>query len=474
MPSAALPLTVTNSGGSQIANVGLQINGAGATSFSVATTTCGALLNSASDCTAQVIFTPVSAGGLAATLVVSSSTGGVSAVSVPLSGTGQVASGLSVAPAQLTFPAVTPGQTSSTQTVTVSNTSIVTASALSLTVSAQFALTQNTCSSNLSAGSSCTVGVVFQPTAGGPATGTLTVNSSTIATAAVVALSGTGGGLGAIQATPAVIGFGTLGVGLISAATTVTVSNPGTTAFNNLDVAAPAGFALANSTCAVTLAAGASCTVGVEFAPAAAGAQSGNLTITSSTASAGAVVALSGMGFDFTVTANGTATQTVSSGQAASYGLVITPLAGSQSGFTFQCGTPPANTTCAFTPASTTVAAGATGNVTAQISTGQSTASAHSTSPLGWRSAPIAFGLALLPLAMFPEARRRRRKFLLLFSLAVSLVAGVSSCTSSGGGTGGGGGGGGGNSTPSGNYSILLTANSNGVTHSMTVTLNVD
>jgi hypothetical protein len=358
--------------------------------------------------------------------------------------------------------------------VTVSNTSIVTASALSLTVSAQFALTQNTCSSNLSAGSSCTVGVVFRPTAGGPATGTLTVNSSTIATAAVVALSGTGGGLGAIQATPAVIGFGTVGVHLISAATTVTVSNPGTTAFNNLDVAAPAGFALANSTCAVTLAAGASCTVGVEFAPAAAGAQSGNLTITSSTASAGAVVALSGMGFDFTVTANGTATQTVSSGQAASYGLVITPLAGSQSGFTFQCGTLPANATCAFTPASTTVAAGATGNVTAQISTGQSTASAHSTSPLGWRSAPIAFGLALLPLAMFPEARRRRRKFLLLFSLAVCLVAGVSSCTSSGGGTGGGGGGGGGNSTPSGNYSILLTANSNGVTHSMTVTLNVD
>ena len=472
--SAPLTLTVTNSGGSSLANVGLQITGAGSGSFSVGTTNCGALLNSGSNCTAQVIFTPAAAGGLAATLVVSSSTAGVAPVNVPLSGTGQVASGLSVSPAQLTFQAIAPGQASAAQTVTLTNTSGVTASALTLTVSAQFALTQNACSSNLSAGSSCTVGVVFQPTAAGPVSGTLTVRSSAIATAAIVALSGTGGGLGAIQATPAVIVFGTVGVGVASAATTVTVANPGAAALSNLALAVPAGFQLVNNTCTATLAAGASCTAGVEFVPAAAGAQSGNLNITSSTASAAAVVALSGLGFDFTVTANGTTTQTVSSGQAASYGLVITPLSGSQGAFTLQCGTLPANAICLFTPASETVSAGAAGNVTAQISTGQSTASARSAAPFGWRAGPIAFGLALLPLAMLPRAWRRRRKALWLCALAAVLAGGVSSCTSAGGGTGGGGGGGGSGSTPSGNYSILLTVTSAGVEHSLTVTLNVD
>jgi hypothetical protein len=467
--STPATLTVTNSGGSSMANIGLQFTGPGSASFTVGSNTCGAVLNNGSNCTAQIIFTPVTAGGIAAALVVSSATTGVAPVNVSLSGTGQVLAGLSVSPAQLTFPPVAPGQSSPVQTVTVGNSASVAASALTLTASAQFSLAQNTCSSSLSAGASCTVGVVFQPAASGTVTGTLTVTSSTVITPAVVSLSGTGGGLGAILATPAVIPFGTVGVGLVSASTTLTITNPGMTVVNNLTWAVPAGFQLAANTCAATLGAGATCTVSVEYAPSTAGPQTGSLSITSSTASAQALVSLSGTGFDFTVTASGATTQSVSSGQAASYALVITPLAGGQGSFTFQCGTLPANALCLLTPNGETIAAGSIGNVTVQISTGQGT-SAQSVTPGLWQAIPLLCGLAMLPLGI----KRRRRALFLAVLLAV-LAVGVSSCTSSGGG---GGcttcGTGGGNSTPAGTYTIPITVVSTGVQHSVSLTLTVE
>ncbi|HUW80103.1 MAG TPA: choice-of-anchor D domain-containing protein, partial [Acidocella sp.] len=150
-------LTVSNTGGAPLANVGFQIAGPAAGSFSIGTTTCGAALNNGSSCTVQVIFTPAAAGGSAATLTISSSTLGVTAASVPLTGTVQ-ASELGVSPSQLTFPPVNPGQSSAPQTVTITNSAGVAASSLVLSVTPQFSLTQNTCGSTLAAGASCSAG----------------------------------------------------------------------------------------------------------------------------------------------------------------------------------------------------------------------------------------------------------------------------------------------------------------------------
>jgi hypothetical protein len=469
--AASVPstLTVTNSGGAPMANVGFQIVGLGASSFSTGATTCGATLANGGSCTVQVIFNPASAGGSAASLVVSSSTLGVITVSVPLNGTGTTANGLNVSPAVLAFPAVIPGQSSAAQTVTVSNSAAFAATSLTLSVSGQFGLTQNTCASSLAAGAICSVGVVFQPTGSGTVTGALTVSSATVANTATVALSGTGGGQGAIQATPPVISFGGVGVGATSSPTTVTITNPSTTiAFGNLAVTAPAGFQLISNACAATLGPGASCTVGVVFSPTSAGAQTGSLSITSSTASASGSVALSGMGSDFTLTASGSASQTVSSGQTADYTLVITPLDGSQGVFAFQCGTLPTNALCVFNPASESLNAGVTGNVTVEISTGGAGSSARLTLPVGWGAVPLVCALVLLPFGW----KQRRNGLLWLVLLAV-LAGGVSSCTSSGGGSGGSGGGGGG-ATPPGTYSIPVTVTSAGVQHSLSLTLTVD
>ena len=466
--SAPLTLTVTNTGGVPMANVGFQVTGQAAGSFATGVTTCGATLANGSSCSVQVIFTPATAGGSVAILTVSSSTLGVTPETVSLTGTGQVWSGLNVDHAQLTFGMTSVGQSSAAQTVTVSNTSSAVASQLAFTVPAQFSLTQNTCTGSLGAGGSCTVGVIFQPTAVGAATGVLTISSASVATPATVLLSGTGAAGAAIQVTPGTIVFATTAPGATSSQTTVTVTNTGATAsLSNLALAVTAGFQLVSNTCPDALAPGLSCTAGVEFTPTVAGAQTGTLTVTSSALATGASVPLSGMSLDFTLAVSGSSSQTVAAGLTANYTLTITPLNGSGGTFTFACGTLPANALCLFNPATETLN-GITGTVTVEISTGKATAELRN--PAMGRILPLVCGLVLLPLGW-----KRRRKALLLAALLSILAGGVSSCTSSGGGTGGGSGGNGGSGgTPAGTYSIPVTAASNGIQHSVTLTLTVD
>jgi hypothetical protein len=192
VPSAPQTLTVSNVGGSPIANVGFSITGAAASSYSIAGTTCGALLNNGSSCTVQIVFTPGATGAIAATLAVSSSTPGVTPASVPLNGSGQLTGALTVNPSQIAFPVVAVGLSSAAQTVTVTNSSSYAIGSVSLAVAAPFSLTQNTCTGSLAADANCTVSVVFQPSIGGAASGVLTVNSSAVAAPVTVALSGTG------------------------------------------------------------------------------------------------------------------------------------------------------------------------------------------------------------------------------------------------------------------------------------------
>jgi hypothetical protein len=198
--------------------------------------------------------------------------------------------------------------------------------------------------------------------------------------------------------------------------------------------------------------------------------------VTSSTVTTGASVPLSALGFDFTVTVSGSSAQTVSSGQTASYTLVITPLSGSQGTFTYLCGTLPADAACTFNPTSETLNAVA-GNVIVQISTGSGTSgqlrAPGAGSPFGGRNLPLALLPLLCGVILLPPGWSRRQKALMLAALLAILAGGMSSCTSSGGGSGGGGGSGKG-TTPSGAYTITVTVSSNGIQHSVNLTLTVD
>ncbi len=192
IPSAPQTLTIGNIGGSPMANVGFSLTGAAASDYSVAGTNCGALLANGSSCTVQIVFTPNATGAIAATLAVSSSTSGVTPASVPLNGSGQLATGLATNPSQIAFSVVAAGQSSATQPVTITNSSNYAIDSVSLAAPPPFTISQNTCTGRLAAGANCAASIVFQPSAGGPASGSLTVSSSAVSAPATVALSGTG------------------------------------------------------------------------------------------------------------------------------------------------------------------------------------------------------------------------------------------------------------------------------------------
>jgi hypothetical protein len=468
--SAPQTLTVSNTGGAPLANVGFQITGISAGSFSTGSTNCGATLANGSSCTVQVIFTPIASGGSTASLAISSSTSGVKAVTVPLTGAGQTLAGLNVNPAQFLFSTVVPGQSSLSQTVSLTNSGGSTANSLTLTATPPFSLVQNNCGASLAAGASCTTGVIFSPSLNGLYTGTLTIASPSLTASASVPLSGTGGVPGSVQFLPSLMAFQQTGVGLVSAPATVTITNPDSvTSLGSLALSVTTGFQLVSSACPATLAPGASCTAVVAFAPVSAGAQNGSLNVTSSELPTGSFLALSGMGFDFTIAPSGSATQTIANGQTAYFTLAINPLNGSQGVFTFQCGTLPTSASCVFNPASEGVVANTTGNEVVEIATGLTQTTARSSRPPAWPVLPLACGLLLLPFAL-----ARRRTALLLIALLAILTGGVSSCASSSGGvstvltkTGTG-------YTPPATYTIPVTATSNGVSHQVTLTLIVD
>ncbi len=478
-PAPAQTLTISNTGGAPLANVGFQITGTSASSFSFEASTCGATLSNTSgqnSCTVELVFTPVTAGGATASLTVSSSTAGVAAVTVPLSGTGQTPAGLNVSPAQLLFPIVSPGGSSPSQTANITNTGGSAASSLTLTATPPFYLVQNTCGSSLAAGASCTTGVIFSPSLNGPYAGTLTIASPSLTATASVSLSGTGGTPGSVQAAPSIVNFtnqsggSEIGVGLASAPTTVTLTNPDSVnSLGSFALSVTAGFRLVSTTCSSTLAAGASCTAMLEFAPTTPGPQNGSLIVTSSALPTGEFVPLSGMGFDFSINPSGASSQTIANGQTANYKLVITPLLGSQGVFTFQCGSLPPNSACTFNPASVGIAANVSGNEAVEIATGLTQTTASSSRPPAWPITPLACGLIVAPFAL-----ARRRRFLLLIALLAALAGGVTSCTASSVISGGTPPGSGSGITAPGTFPVVVTATSNGVQHQVTLTLIVD
>ena len=465
--SPPMTVTVNNIGGAPMTNIGFQITGPSSSSFALTATSCGVLLNNGSSCTAQLTFSPLASGGSSATLTVSTATIGVVASTVSLTGAGTSPTALLVTPAQLAFPVVLIGQTSAAQTLRITNSGTNPATALALSVPTPFSLTQNTCPSTLAIGASCSVGVVFMPFASGAATGALSITSASVITASSVALSGTGGLPSTIQATPGAIGFGPVGVSQTSNATTVTITNLGAiSTLSNLTILVTAGYQLVNNTCPTTLAPQATCSVGVEFAPTATGAQPGTFTVTSGTAATPATISLTGTGFDFTVTSVGSVSQTVTAGLTANYTLLITPMGGAQATYSYTCGTLPAGAQCTFNPTTLTTVAAA-GNLAVTISTRQATARAFE--PTLSRLLPVFCALVLLPFM-------GKRRTWLLALLGAIMAGGILSCAASGGGTGGSttGSGGGSGATPSGTYSIPVAVSSNGVQHSLTLTLIVD
>jgi Ca2+-binding RTX toxin-like protein len=190
-----LPLVVTNNGSAPLVVSGATLNPATGSGFTIVTNACSTVAPGAT-CTITVAFAPgASTAVRTATLNIAHNAAGTP-TAVTLTGQGQAPA----AQAVITLPATTDFGlrrvgTVRTQSVRLANTGNAPLTIGTFTTTGAFTVTRGNCPAapaTLAAGRSCNLSVSFQPTAVGPATGTLTVTGNAANSPRTVALTGTG------------------------------------------------------------------------------------------------------------------------------------------------------------------------------------------------------------------------------------------------------------------------------------------
>jgi hypothetical protein len=185
-------------------------------------------------------------------------------------------------PASLTFASQPIGTNSKPQMTTVTNdgSAVLNISGITLTGSNPGDFKQkNNCGSSLAVGASCTVSVVFKPTAAFTRTANVAISDDATGSPQTVTLTGTGDEVGL---SPKSLFFGSVMVGQKSAPQIITVKNVGA---GSLDVSLIGVSGTdkrdysATNNCPKTLLAGATCQVTVTFAPLRTGKLSADVTL---------------------------------------------------------------------------------------------------------------------------------------------------------------------------------------------------
>ena len=315
--NAPQPVAVHNGGEASLTITSLGITGPNASDFSlIGPGACnGATISVGGECSFEVGFVPSTTGAETAVVSISDNAPGNPQV-LELIGAGQGPL-ISLSTTTLTFGPQPENSNSQSEAVIVTNVGNQALALQSPAESgpdvAQFFLSGKdiTCTSSLAASTSCAIGVVFTPTAIGTfhAQVTLTDNSGGIANATqVIALVGTATGPAPnANVTPSTLAFGGIQTGTASGTQQVTLLNSGTTALNITDIAISGAnaqdFAATGSGAGMcplgssSLAAGASCSVSIRFAPAASdslGAKTATFSIVDNAAGSPHTVALSG------------------------------------------------------------------------------------------------------------------------------------------------------------------------------------
>ncbi len=209
-------------------------------------------------------------------------------------------------PSSLNFNLVPEGSVSVPQTVKVTNTGIVSATVSSVGISGQFKLDapSTTCPTApfpLAGGSSCFIGVTFNPTSIGTETGALTLQTST-GQAVNVSLAGSGIAP-VLNFSPGSVTFGGVLVGTAAPTITVNVTNVGDYAatINSISIPDVPEFGETDTCIGSSLPAGSgTCTITVSFTPSTAGLRTSPMNLSFSITGGGspipATVALSGDG----------------------------------------------------------------------------------------------------------------------------------------------------------------------------------
>ena len=192
--SAGQTVTVRNTG---FANLNIQtaaLAGANPGDFAIVNgTTCANSVSVApnSSCTIQLTFTPTAIGTRSATVFITDNAGD-SPETISLTGTTAPTPLVSVTPSNISFSSQYAGTSGLPQSVTVTNNGNAPLSIASTTTSVTDFGPLSACGSSLGPGSSCAIGVFFDPTAGGTRNGTLTIADNAPGSPQTVTLSGLG------------------------------------------------------------------------------------------------------------------------------------------------------------------------------------------------------------------------------------------------------------------------------------------
>jgi hypothetical protein len=457
--TAAQILTVSNTGGISATLQTPVISG----DFAIAANTCGATLAPSTGCSLSVTFTPTATGTRTGTLTLEDSAGTQVA---QLTGVGEGPATDTLAPLALTFAQQQIGTTSTAQQVTLTNSGDVALTLIAVSVSAGDFTAVSSCGTSLAAHSTCAITVTFIPSATGARSATLTVSDQF--RAQTVALNGTGVAPAGVSLTPSSLTFAATGVGLDAAAQPLTLTNNGGLPLTLSNIAISANFTIAANSCTATLAAGASCTLQIVFAPTTAGALTGVVTLTDNAAAGTQTAALTGTGIDFTLTATSATSATLSSGAAATYTLQLASLAGLSASVATACTGAPAHSICTVSPS--TPSLGNTTTLTVTVATGLSTVQLNPAPPLPWSRAAASILCAFAVPLLLLSRRRRLLRFVLPIAF-LALLAAVSGCGTgrtipNSGGTAS-------TPTPRGTYNLNVSASAAGLSRNVGLTLIV-
>ncbi len=280
-------ITITNSGDLASASAMVSLTGPGGAAFELAGDDCsGSPLAAGSSCSISVTFKPSTATSQDAILRIS---GGPVDVNVMLSGNGVLPAALSSSPTLVNFGSSVTAVASAVSVLTITNTGGSTTGvpvvALAGANAANFAIADNGCTTALTAGQSCRIGLRFTPTARGARTANVGI-SATPGGSVQVSLMGTGQALGDLRVTPATFVFVSTAVNRQSVIQTFTVTNPGDTSTGvpsvGLGGATPGAFTIVANRCTAALPATATCTIDVRFNPSQRGMLDATLQISAS------------------------------------------------------------------------------------------------------------------------------------------------------------------------------------------------
>jgi len=222
-------------------------------------------------------------------------------------GTGEAAYPIDLKPATLDFGNQLVGSPSPSLGMTVRNMGTRAVAIQSIAKPADFALT-STCPASLGAGASCSIGVVFTPTAMGSRGGLFVITNDGGGTPDSLVLSGVGVAPIVQLVATGGVDFGPIDVGKSSPAKSITLTNVGTAPLVVTNIATTAGdfWRPQPNACLGTLAINTSCVIYVVFTPGLPGTRNGSLTLTDNALDTPQQLALTGFGVGSAVTFNPT------------------------------------------------------------------------------------------------------------------------------------------------------------------------